>query len=170
MALAFTVLGKPAPQGSKTARMRRGMRYPVVLEDNPRTKPWRALVSLVASQNRPAELITGPVKLTARFFFSRPKSSRRAEPSVPPDCSKLVRAVEDSMTGIVWRDDALVVQLDARKLYGDPPRAEIEVEELQTTPAVATRRPTAQKRGSVDTRAASGQKSPRRREIRRVAG
>lgn len=129
--ISFVVPGKPAPQGSKKARMHRNMRFPSVIEDNPRTKPWRALVSLVASQNRPATLIAGPVKLTARFYFSRPKTSRRSEPSVPPDCSKLVRAIEDSLTGIVWRDDALVVQLDASKVYGDPPRAEITVEELR---------------------------------------
>lgn len=168
--IAFTVFGKPAPQGSKTARMRRGMRYPVVLEDNPRTKPWRALVSLVASQHRPETLITGPVKLTARFYFARPKSVRRADHTVPPDCSKLVRAAEDSLKGIVWRDDCLVVQIDARKLYGDPPRAEIEVEELQTTHALAVRRPTAQKQGSVDARQSTGRKSPRGREIVGVAG
>jgi len=31
----------------------------------------------------------------------------------------LVRAVEDALTGVVWRDDAQLVAIDARKWYAD---------------------------------------------------
>lgn len=159
MTIAFTVPGKPAPQGSHKAYKRPWMRFPVVTDDNPRTKPWRALVSMVASQHRPDTLITGPVKLTARFYFSRPKTVRRVEHTVPPDCSKLVRAAEDSLKGIVWRDDAQVVELDAKKLYGDPPRAEITVQELPTAFALEPRRLTERQRGSGSTRGRSARRS-----------
>lgn len=170
MAIAFTVPGQPAPQGSHKAIFRRGMRFPIVTDDNPRTRPWRALVSLVASQHRPADLITGPVRLTARFFFSRPKSSRREHHTVRPDVDKTLRSTFDSLTGVLWVDDSQVVEVSTSKAYGDPPRAEIRVEELQTTTFPAPRRPTARKRGSVDTRQPTGRKSPRKREIERVVG
>ncbi len=37
-----------------------------------------------------------------------------------PDLDKLCRACLDSLTGIVWRDDAQVVRLEASKDYGAP--------------------------------------------------
>jgi len=51
-------------------------------------------------------------------------------PNVKPDTTKFVRAVEDALTGIVWVDDAIIVQQSARKEYGIPPRVEITIEEL----------------------------------------
>ena len=47
-----------------------------------------------------------------------------------PDATKLVRAVEDALTGLVWRDDAQVVIQTVRKRYGHPERAEIFVQEI----------------------------------------
>jgi hypothetical protein len=45
------------------------------------------------------------------FVLARPRTVRRPYPSVTPDLSKLVRAVEDALTDAgVWRDDALVVR------------------------------------------------------------
>jgi len=108
--------------------MPRGARFPVVTDDNPRTKPWRAVVAVVAGQHRPAKLLDGPLSLTARFFLPRPKSlpKRIEHPAKKPDLSKLVRAIEDALTGIIWRDDAQVVHENASKHYGEP-RCEILV-------------------------------------------
>ena len=53
------------------------------------------------------------------------KYSQRVKPSAPrhpgrkPDLDKLVRAVFDSLTSIVWIDDAQVVRLTAMKRYID---------------------------------------------------
>ena len=44
--------------------------------------------------------------------------------------TKLVRAVEDALTGLVWRDDAQVVVQTVRKRYGHPERAEVLVQEI----------------------------------------
>jgi Holliday junction resolvase RusA-like endonuclease len=91
-----------------------------MIEANPKHKGWRGMVAAVAHQNRPKELLDGPVRLTLTFQFIRPASAKkRQSPCVKPDLSKLVRCVEDSLTGIVFRDDALVVDLIARKVYAD---------------------------------------------------
>jgi crossover junction endodeoxyribonuclease RusA len=62
----------------------------------------------------------------------RPRAPRW--PSKKPDLSKLVRAIEDALTGVVYDDDARIVMHDITKRYaepGSPPRAEIVVETLQ---------------------------------------
>ena len=40
---------------------------------------------------------------------------------------KLARAVEDAMSGVVYRDDAQVVTEVLRKRYGEPARAEVAI-------------------------------------------
>jgi Holliday junction resolvase RusA-like endonuclease len=80
----------------------------------------------------------GPVGLAVVFHLRRPKghfgtgrnadrvkASSPAWPCVKPDCTKLLRGVEDAMTGIVWRDDAQVVEQMVSKVYGAPERAQV---------------------------------------------
>jgi Holliday junction resolvase RusA-like endonuclease len=95
-----------------------------MIEDNARHKPWRATVAAYALSARLeacAGIIDGPVRLTLKFMFVKPKSVKKSRtlPCVKPDLSKLIRAVEDSLTGIIWRDDSLVVDIVARKVYAD---------------------------------------------------
>ena len=78
-------------------------------------------------------LLICPVKLTLRFFMGRAqghfRTGRRAgelKESAPayhtkkPDLTKLTRAVEDALTGIVWKDDSQVVEQDTKKVYCKP--------------------------------------------------
>lgn len=56
-----------------------------------------------------------------------------AYPITKPDSTKLVRAVEDALTGVLWGDDAQVVDQHVFKRYGVPERAEIEVRSMDRT-------------------------------------
>lgn len=147
MRVSFTVLGVPAPQGSKV-RTKWGMR-----EDNPNTKPWRQAVAAEAHSHARLELPfpTGPVEVDVLLFFPRPKShygtGKNADllkDSAPlwhttkPDGDKLARALGDAMTGIVFRDDSQVAKWTIRKWYGEPARAEIVVRALATREAIST--------------------------------
>ena len=118
----FQVAGIPAPQGSHRAFMPAGARFPIVTDDNPRTKPWRSSVAYAALQVRPQPLFSGAVTLTVRFYLPRPKSlpKRVQYPVKKPDLSKLIRALEDALTGVVWNDDAQVTMVMATKHYGEP--------------------------------------------------
>lgn len=115
--IAFTVIGNPGPQGSK-----RHVGNGVMVESSKKVKPWRddvrnaAQAWLDANGNPP--LITVPVVLEANFYLPRPKS-RKNDIVVPtmPDLSKLIRSTEDALTGVVWKDDALVVKVWASKRY-----------------------------------------------------
>jgi len=133
--ITFTVYGIPAPKGSTKAFMPRGARSPVVTNDNPHTRPWAALVKDAARQTMVDNNVVfslGAVSLRVRFYMPRPKSlpKRSVEHVKRPDLDKLVRAVKDSLTGVLWDDDSQVVTLMASKSYvvsGGMPRAEIEV-------------------------------------------
>lgn len=132
----FEVQGIPVPQGSK--RMgKHGTRF-VILDDNDRAlKPWRRTVAWAATHaKRPAqwELCDGPVALTLVFYMPKPPSVKRATAHVKPDLSKLVRAVEDSLTEAgVWVDDSRVTECHATKHYADaahPPGVHVSVRRL----------------------------------------
>jgi Holliday junction resolvase RusA-like endonuclease len=146
--LAFTVLGRPQPAGSKRAFpiRRAGVVTGVaVTDDAKRSRPWKDSVAAAAHEalNGGGQL-QGPLRLQVDFYVARPaghwgtgrnrerlKPSAPAWPAVRPDATKLVRAVEDALTGLVWRDDAQVVVQTVRKLYGAPERAEVLVARLR---------------------------------------
>lgn len=118
--IQFTVYGIPQPKGSTRAFFRPGMARPVVTSDNPRTKPWALLVSTVAQEHAGANPpIEGPVSVVLEFWLPRPKSlpKRVVAHTKKPDLDKLVRAVLDGLTGIVFYDDAQVVSVRASKGY-----------------------------------------------------
>ena len=128
-AITFTVLGIPAPQGSKTSGLTKSG-HPFTREANPRTRPWRQAVAAEALASWQNKAMEGPVELVAAFFFPRPKShyrtgkhshDLRADAPIhhtsKPDLSKLVRAVEDAMTGIIYRDDSQISAMAPKKVY-----------------------------------------------------
>lgn len=132
--ISFTVYCTPTPQGSK-----RGFVVPgkfgkkpraVITEDNKKTKPYRHAITQTVMQ----ELISAPwcgkesaVWLTLNFYLAKPPSAprKRFRPTVKPDVDKLVRATLDALTGVLFVDDAQVVELNASKNYGTPERVEI---------------------------------------------
>ena len=79
--------------------------------------------------------VAGPVELEIMFYLDRPSSVstvKRPHPTVPPDIDKLIRAVQDSLTGVVYEDDSQVIRVLAWKVYADNrvPGAFIRVNEL----------------------------------------
>jgi Holliday junction resolvase RusA-like endonuclease len=146
----FTVYGRPAPAGSKRAFIPKGGARPIVIDANANAKPWKQEVAKAALQVTGGVLLSGPCGLEATFFLARPKghfgtgrnsevvkASSPAFPGVAPDCTKLLRGLEDAMTGTVWRDDAQVVYQAASKRYGTPERCEVMVWTLPATQSEA---------------------------------
>ncbi len=132
--IAFFVPGIPAPAGSKRAfpfRKKDGSLGVNVSHDNKRSRPWMSAVAEHAAEAMgDRELITGPVSLTVLYTFPRPKghygtgrNSGTIKPLAPehhvvkPDRGKLDRAIEDALTGVVYRDDAQVYIIRSTKGY-----------------------------------------------------
>lgn len=142
-AFTITVYGRAQPAGSKRAFVNKRTGRAIVVDDAKGTKPWQQQVAGAALDACAGEpiLLDGPLVLVARFHLQRPKGHfrtgrnahllRDAAPAYPmgkPDTTKLLRAVEDALTSIVWRDDAQVVYQVASKHYGAPERCEIDVD------------------------------------------
>ena len=49
-----------------------------------------------------------------------------------PDLSNYAKAAEDGLNKVVFRDDSLIVELAARKLYSDRPRLVVQVETIRS--------------------------------------
>lgn len=52
-------------------------------------------------------------------------------PAKKPDCSNIVKGIEDALNGMIWKDDAQIVTLIVRKWYSESPRAIVEVTPLE---------------------------------------
>lgn len=100
------------------------------LHNDRRHTEWMESVAGQALQHRPGELLDGPLRLTVDVYVLRPKSVKREYPVGRPDLSNYVKAIEDALNRVIWTDDSRVVELVARKLYGDPPRVDILIEEV----------------------------------------
>lgn len=139
--LHLTVYGTPMPAGSKKAFSGGGKAW--VTDANPKSRPWKNQVAQVAGEvmaGRP--LLDGPLRATFIFYARRPnghykgsgglsaKGKRTPLPVTRPDVLKLARGVEDALSGVVYRDDAQIVDETLLKRYGEPERVEITVEEL----------------------------------------
>jgi crossover junction endodeoxyribonuclease RusA len=109
----FEVPGAAAPQGSKDhvggGRM---------VESSKALKPWRERVAIFAHNamgGRPP--FVGAVAIAIIVRIPNPKSDpRRAYPTKKPDLDKLERAIFDGITGVVIKDDSLIVSNHSRKI------------------------------------------------------
>lgn len=105
-----------------------------------KTASYEAVVRKNASDAMEGiEPLQGPVKLTLSIVFPLPKSKRatRNRPAPTwhtskPDASNVLKAVEDAMNGIVYRDDSQVASASIVKVYSDDgsSRLVVQVEEL----------------------------------------
>lgn len=138
----FYAHGMPKPQGSKRGIIHRHTGRAVVIEsNNAGQKDWRATVASAALDAHGAQaLLDGPLRVRLVFAVPRPKShpkKRRTWPTARPDIDKLTRAVLDSCTHVIWRDDSQVVDLHVAKIWAEidtPSAAGVAVAVIALTP------------------------------------
>ena len=125
--VSFNVRGVPAPGGSKRAIRTRSGKI-VLIDACKRNKGWRTLVAVAAREALDgAGVLQPPLALFIEFRMPRPKSHYGSDgtvkagapwvPTVRPDATKLLRSTEDALTGIVWSDDAQIVEQYVSKAY-----------------------------------------------------
>ncbi len=151
MKIEFVAIGKPEPAGSKTAGviyrngqpiLKNGRPLVTTRDANPKAKDWKQAVAFYARQAYRGELLRGPLRLTITFYRPRPKghfnskgslnkSGAAAEyPISKPDVLKQTRCVEDALSGVLYLDDAQIVDEHLFKRYGEPARCEVVVEAI----------------------------------------
>lgn len=127
--LTITVTNhRPAPQGSKTKS-----RYGAIIDDNPRTKPWRKAVHDAAAKAMacghldartvPAAPLDGPLSVEVTFTVTKPASAPKRRVTWPitrasGDIDKLLRSTFDALTtGGAIADDSRIVEVRATKVH-----------------------------------------------------
>ena len=126
--------GTPRPAGSKRAflgQRKDGSHFANVVDDCKTSAGWKADVREAFRRRYQGEPTKEPVRLDIVFTLPRPKShfrtGRHADKlrddaptthTSKPDRGKLLRAVEDALTGVAWVDDAQVCAGEVSKVYG----------------------------------------------------
>jgi Holliday junction resolvase RusA-like endonuclease len=139
-AYVIEVLGTPAPKGSVRAFFKPGMARAMIVKDNKDPqRAWDASVREAAYEavGKPEAppFVDVALEVTITFRITRPgghwgkgKNAGKLAPTAPrwprvkPDIDKLARSTLDALTGIVFDDDARIVDLKVRKEYAAPGR------------------------------------------------
>lgn len=126
------VPGEPIPQGSMVAYYHKALRRASLKPDNERElKAWRAIVGTMARLKWHGKPSTSAIRLDCEFRFPRVKQTaagpRRASTKYPttrqtPDRDKLLRAVQDAMTGVIYGDDSQVISGETSKVFVESAR------------------------------------------------
>lgn len=143
--ITFFVPGIPKPAGSKRAFIIKGRA--IITDANPKARDWKIDVQHAArsiAERMEGNVLRCPIKLVVHFVLPRPKSHYRTgknaailRPDAPhrhaikPDTTKLLRGLEDALTGMLWADDAQIALQVTGKDYGDFPGASVTITELE---------------------------------------
>lgn len=132
MKIQFSVHGEASGKGSLISGV--GKKTGRVYSHSPKsTIRWEARVAQEAQEAMKGEasLMEGPLAVIIRFRLPKPKSAKKNSlPDKRPDLDKLIRAVLDGMSKIVYKDDGQVTDLSVAKRYGEKPMAEIWISEM----------------------------------------
>lgn len=132
--LTFTVEGEAIPQG-RPRFTRNGHAY-----DPEKSRDYKERVAFAASwamrgqEAFPKEI---PLKCVIAIWQKMPKRFTKKQkelaeneflrPTVKPDLDNIVKAITDAMNGIVYADDAQIVDLVCGKYYAQEPRVLVKV-------------------------------------------
>lgn len=157
--IELIVYGRPEQRGSKEAKVqynaagqpvtKQGRVLTFAVDSNKKSKAWMEMVTSAAGSKYSGPLLEGAIELTARFFFVRPQGhfgagakAGQLKPSAPkyhtqtPDLGKLLRSIEDALTGVVYRDDKQICMYGwgTAKYWTDrQARAEIRIRQMGVT-------------------------------------
>jgi len=145
----FFVPGRSAPKGSTGSFRSASTGRIVTLTDSKHLPLWAASVRLAAFQHwgRPPAEKGIAIRLDLRFIVARPKyhygtgqNAGRVKksylailPTGDPDRDKLLRAIQDALEGVVYRNDSQVTHGPTCKMYGPEPGVHIRISYAKDT-------------------------------------
>lgn len=136
MTIHFTIPCIPTGKGRPRAFVRNGR---VATYTPTKTEQAERSFLALAAPYRPATPLDGPLSLFVVAVFEVPQSYSRKRrerclagqelPAKKPDCSNIVKLIEDAMNGVFYRDDAQLVDVHIVKRYGDAASISVELRE-----------------------------------------
>ena len=146
--IEFIYFGKPATAGSKRGipyQRKEGGLGVRLIHDNKRFHSFAAELKDIARHAACGRFFDNAVGLSLAIVRPRPKGHFRSGknsgqlkddapdyPTSKPDSTKILRAVEDALTGVIWRDDSQIVRHCVSKDFGEQECLIIRVHEVKT--------------------------------------
>ena len=104
------------------------------------TVNYENYVKLMYQMCRDRKFLEGAIGAVIRAIFPIPKSTSKKNMELMRegkirhtkkiDCDNLAKIILDSLNGIAYKDDAQVCELSVCKYYGDEPRVEVRLYEI----------------------------------------
>ena len=139
--LKFEVPGSPIGQGRPKFSTINGH---AKAYDPEKSRNYKAYVKLLATQAMREQgftMIDGPCCLDIMAFFEVPKSKSKKfkerallgleRPTKKPDIDNIVKALQDALNGLAYKDDSSIVYLSVAKCYSEIPRVEVILREIE---------------------------------------
>ena len=139
--LKFEVPGSPIGQGRPKFSTINGH---AKAYDPEKSRNYKAYVKLLATQAMKEQgftIIDGPCCLDIMAFFEVPKSKSKKfkerallgleRPTKKPDIDNIVKALQDALNGLAYKDDSSIVYLSVAKCYSEIPRVEVILREIE---------------------------------------
>ena len=139
--LKFEVPGSPIGQGRPKFSTINGH---AKAYDPEKSRNYKAYVKLLATQAMKEQgftMIDGPCCLDILAFFEVPKSKSKKfrerallgleRPTKKPDIDNIVKALQDALNGLAYKDDSSIVYLSVAKCYSEIPRVEVILREIE---------------------------------------
>ena len=137
--LKFEVPGSPIGQGRPKFSTINGH---AKAYDPEKSRNYKAYVKLLATQAMKEQgftMIDGPCCLDIMAFFEVPKSKSKKfkerallgleRPTKKPDIDNIVKALQDALNGLAYKDDSSIVYLSVAKCYSEIPKVEVILRE-----------------------------------------
>lgn len=139
--LKFEVPGSPIGQGRPKFSTINGH---AKAYDPEKSRNYKAYVKLLATQamkDTGFTMLEGPCCLDILAFFEVPKSKSKKfreralmgieRPTKKPDIDNIVKALQDALNGLAYKDDSSIVYLSVAKHYSEIPRVEVILHECE---------------------------------------
>lgn len=131
--IELIVYGTPVAKGRPRFSAKTGRTY-----TDSKTASYENLIRLAFMEKYPDfEPLEGALSLSVMACFPIPvswskkkragASENRIKKTSRPDADNLVKSVCDGLNGVLWHDDAQIVNLHVYKMYSTYPRTEITV-------------------------------------------
>lgn len=106
-----------------------------------KTVNYETLVKFCYMEQCKDIVLTGALATTVVCYFPIPKSTSKKNrelmilgkirPTKKPDYDNCAKIISDALNTIAYQDDSCIVEAHIYKFYGESPRVEVEIKELE---------------------------------------
>lgn len=140
MSLKIIVQGDPRGKGRHRSRIVQPKFKPAFIHNyaDPETEKYEAVIARYGQLTRGGRgLLLGALHIQVTAYMPIPmswseKKKQQARdghirPIVKPDWDNFGKVASDALNGVIWKDDAQIVDGRVSKFYSEEPRLEIEI-------------------------------------------